>query len=93
MRKYIICLLVIIFIAVIILVNNFDDSSSSKKVTKKSNTLTMMLETGIGSNEYEISNSNTWPTEGYIFNDSKSYCELGSKILWDNERKRLSLKT
>ena len=49
----------------------------------KNNALTMMLETDVDSNEYEVATSNTWPDSGYIFNESMSACERGGELTWD----------
>ena len=42
------------------------------------NALTMMYETEVGSGEYIESSDNTWPLEGYVFNEELSRCENGS---------------
>ena len=61
--------------------------------SKTNNALTMMLETDVDSNQYEISSSNKWPTEGYIFNTEISACERGSELIWNEETKTVNLKT
>ena len=53
------------------------------------NALTMMYETEVGSGEYIESSDNTWPLEGYVFNEELSRCENGSKLSWDNTTKRV----
>ena len=53
------------------------------------NALTMMYETEAGSGEYTESSDNTWPLEGYGFNEELSRCENGSKLSWDNTTKRV----
>ena len=53
------------------------------------NALTMMYETEAGSGEYIESSDNTWPLEGYVFNEELSRCENGSKLSWDNTTKRV----
>lgn len=37
-----------------------------------SNSLTMMYETETGSGEYQVSTDNTWPQNGYIFNETNT---------------------
>ncbi len=59
----------------------------------KNNLLTMMLETDVDSNQYEVASNNNWPQEGYSFNQELSYCEQGSTLLWNEESKSISLKT
>ena len=56
------------------------------------NALTMMLETGAGSGEYTVASDNTWPQDGYVFNERLSACENGSKLSWDNTTKRVMVE-
>lgn len=60
---------------------------------KTNDALTMMLETDVDSNQYEVATSNEWPTEGYIFNTEMSACERGSELIWNEETKTVNLKT
>ncbi len=60
---------------------------------KTNNALTMMLETDVDSNQYEVATSNKWPTEGYIFNTEMSACERGGKLSWDSENNRVLMAT
>ena len=53
------------------------------------NALTMMLETGAGSGEYTVASDNTWPQDGYVFNERLSACENGSALTWDDTAKRV----
>ena len=53
------------------------------------NALTMMLETGAGSGEYTVASDNTWPQDGYVFNERLSACENGSALTWDDTIKRV----
>ena len=53
------------------------------------NALTMMLETGAGSGEYTVASDNTWPQDGYVFNERLSACENGSALTWDDTTKRV----
>lgn len=41
--------------------------------------------------KYKISPDNTWPLEGYIFNDEDSYCENNSKLAWNEKTKGINL--
>ncbi len=50
------------------------------------NMLSMMLETSAGSGEYQKTSASTWPTEGYVFNESLSKCEKGSSLSWDSTK-------
>ena len=73
--------------------NDNEILTSNNVTSNKNNALTMMLETDVDSNEYEVATSNEWPTEGYIFNADMSACEKGSEIIWNEENKTVNLKT
>ena len=70
--------------------NNVDKSNV---INKNSDALTMMLETDVDSNEYEVATSNEWPQEGYIFNAEMSGCERGGTLSWDSENNRVVMAT
>ena len=55
--------------------------------------MSMMYETASGSGEYMVASDNTWPQEGYVFNERLSGCENGGKLIWDDERKTVTLST
>ena len=59
------------------------------KNIKQSSMLSMMLETEKGSGKYEVSTSNCWSTEGYVFNSELSKCENGSILSWDDTNKQV----
>ena len=63
--------------------------ASENLAGNRNNALTMMLETDVDSNEYEVATSNEWPTEGYIFNAEMSACERGGTLSWDSENNRV----
>ena len=80
-------LLTLCLIVGICLLNKDDNeilTNNNTVTNNKNNALTMMLETDVDS-EYEVSTSNEWPQEGYIFNTEMSACERGSKLSWDSE--------
>ncbi len=85
-------LLTLCLIVGICLLNKDDNeilASNDHVVNNKNDALTMMLETDVDSNEYEVAMSNEWPTEGYIFNAEMSACERGGKLSWDSENNRV----
>ena len=86
-------LLCLILIATLIIFVSSKDSETILEneniVVNKNSALTMMLETDVDSNEYEVATSNEWPTEGYIFNAEMSSCERGGKLSWDSENNRV----
>ena len=51
--------------------------------------LSIMLETGEDSGQYEMTTSSTWPTSGYVFNSELSKCENGSTLSWDDTNKQV----
>ncbi len=53
--------------------------------------LTLMYETGIDTNEYEESTSNTWPDDNYIFNKELSGCENGGELSWNQQTNKITL--
>ena len=101
MRKKISVFLSCVFIflvAILFAVNNYYASKEVIINEKKSyfstdNMMSMMYETASGSGEYMVASDNTWPTDGYIFNERLSGCENGGKLTWDDERKTVTLST
>lgn len=83
--------LILVVMGVIFYLSKNNDIVSES--VPKNNLLTMMLETDVDSNEYEVASNNNWPQEGYSFNQELSYCEQGSTLLWNEESKSISLKT
>ena len=53
--------------------------------------LTLMLEQEDGT--YKKSTSNSWPEDGYIFNENLSSCENGGELTWNEELNTINLKT
>ena len=70
-----------------------DNANASDNRVISSNALTMMYETEAGSGEYTVASDNTWPQDGYVFNERLSGCENGSSLTWDDERKAVILST
>ena len=58
-----------------------------KQIKKHINAISMMLETEAGSGNYEMTTSDSWPTEGYVFNSTLSKCENGGELSWDDTNK------
>ena len=67
-----------------------NENNSNRAVS--SSALTMMYETEANSGEYQVANDTTWPQDGYIFNETLSKCENGSKLTWDDENKRVLMQ-
>ena len=64
----------------------------SKENITSFNALTMMYETGYQSGEYQVSSDIAWPQERYVFNETLSKCENGSKIYWDSNTNRVLIE-
>ena len=88
---------IIAVIWIVLFVINFsirNNSSVLASVDKKeNNTLTIMLETEVDSNEYEIATSDFWPESGYIFNAEKSACERGGVLSWDANTSKVVMES
>ena len=95
--KLFIALAVILLITIIFIFvtsskeNNFykESTDNIEKRIMQENTLSMMLETEEGSGNYEMTTASSWPTDGYVFNETLSKCENGGELSWDDENKRV----
>ncbi len=94
---FIVLFCIILFALLLILFNksNNDIISNSDNMINNTNNgmFAIMLETEAGLGEYQESKSNTWPGEGYIFNENLSVCENGSELTWNEELGAVNLKT
>ena len=93
-------LIVIIFFLVTFIfsmyINNYNENiyeNSTEKKYHSSNSLSIMLETKAGSGIYELSKSGSWSSDKYEFNETLSKCENGSQLIWNEEKRSVSLKT
>ena len=59
---------------------------------EQSSMLSLMLETDIGTGQYEMNTSNIWPVDNYIFNSELSKCENDSTLSWDSRSKQVVFK-
>lgn len=55
------------------------------------NTVAVMVETDANTGVYEQLATSDWPTDGYVFNSEKSYCENGSEIIWNDATNSLNV--
>ena len=100
MKKVFIIIFFILFInlTLIIVNNNYNndkhvlENGKSSRIIN-SNALTMMFETEAGSGEYQVASENSWPQEGYVFNEQLSGCENGGTLSWNNETKKIVMST
>ena len=101
MKKKISVFLSCVFIFLVAILFTFNNYYASKEVIineknsylNTDNMMSMMYETSSGSGEYMVVSDNTWPQEGYVFNERLSGCENGGKLIWDDERKAVTLST
>ena len=100
MKKVSIIIFLILFInlALIIVNNNYNNDKRVLENGKSSgiinsNALTMMFETEAGSGEYQVVSENSWPQDGYVFNETLSKCENGGTLSWNDETKRVIIST
>ena len=101
MKKKISVFLSCVFIFLVAILFTFNNYYASKEVIineknsylNTDNMMSMMYETASGSGEYMVASDNTWPQEGYVFNAQLSGCENGGKLIWDDERKTVTLST
>ncbi len=95
MRKFIVSVVVALVVLCgasfyVYKTNNVSETYENKEIKKvNNNLLSMMLETSAGSGEYQKTSASSWPTEGYVFNESLSKCENGSSLSWDNAKKNV----
>ena len=66
-----------------------EESGETEKKKTYSNGIAMMLETGLDTGIYEMTTSDSWPTDGYFFNSELSKCENGGEVSWDNTNKKV----
>ena len=91
LNKFVFAGIIIFFIILLtsyyfIILNNDNKIIENIKSNQfiSTNALTMMYETEEDSGEYRVSSDNAWPRRDYVFNETLSRCENGSKIFWNN---------
>ena len=82
----------IILLSVYLIIYFNNEKTVTKEEDTKSELFSYMIETSAGSGDYEMATDNKWPGEGYVFNESLSRCENGSKLTWNDETKSVTLK-
>ena len=90
-KKIIILSVLVITIFGLYIFNNKSNKKTLNNfnVIKNKNTIGLLLETKVGSGEYEESDSETYPTESYVFNSTLSKCENGGELTWDDTTKKV----
>ena len=101
-RKKIIVLISCVFVTCLVMIFAYNKSFNKNKhieeikensSNKVPDMVSIMLETGIDTNKYELSSSNEYPTSKYEFNSVKSKCENGGTITYNETTKKLILKS
>ena len=69
----------------------YQTEPEEKEVNQVGGFLTLMLETGPGTGEYQESTSGSWPGDDYIFNKNMSACENGGELSWDSSTNSVKL--
>ncbi len=88
-------LLTLIFGIITLNFINKEDQNITKEKEEivNNNSIAIMLETNYATGIYEQSASSRWPSSGYEYNESLSYCENGSAIIWNDETRSVNLST
>ena len=96
-KQTLILSIVIIFVfSLLIVVYSFKDNNKTiimnEKKINNNKAISIMLETGIETGVYELSESTSFPSSGYILNTTKSGCENGSTLSYDKVTKEVIIK-
>ena len=94
MKKIIVVVAAIILSTIVLFTYNVYNANNLEEISYKSetesnNVLSIMLETNVGSGQYKVASSSTWPTAGYVFNSELSKCENGSALSWNDTNKQV----
>lgn len=88
---------IIILSIIVIYKNNYNkevlDNKDNVMTTDKLSGIAIMLETSAGSGKYNISTTGTFPESGYEFNKLKSGCENGGTLSYNEETRKVILKS
>ena len=85
-KKYVVIFSVLLIVSVLIYIcipKEKEEVEDTETNVNKNGFLTLMLEQDDGS--YQKSSSNTWPGDGYAFNNELSGCERGGELVYDRE--------
>ena len=85
-KKYVVIFSVLLIVSVLIYIcipKEKEEVEDAETKANKNGFLTLMLEQDDGS--YQKSTSNTWPGDGYAFNNELSGCERGGELVYDRE--------
>jgi hypothetical protein len=62
-----------------------------ESINEKNNSMAIMLDDGTGN--YVESSETSFPTSGYAYNATKSYCLNGSTLTWDSTNHKVTMTT
>lgn len=57
------------------------------------NLLSIMLETSPKTGDYKVSDDANWPDDNFVYNKYLSYCDNGSKLLWNETTRSITLSS
>ena len=83
-------LLTVIFVLFFNLKNKININNNQTSINNNS-MFAIMLEQEDGT--YQESMNGLWPGDGYVFNETLSFCENGSKLTWNEELGAVTLST
>ena len=89
--------IVCIFILAFIIYNYINNdgvviASGKSEEYVNDRTFSLMLETSKDSGEYQMSLESSWPDSDYEYNATLSSCENGSQLVWNEEKRTVTLK-
>ncbi len=85
-KKYVVIFSVLLIVSVLIYIcipKEKEEVEDAETKANKNGFLTLMLEQDDGT--YKKTTSNTWPGDGYAFNNELSGCERGGELVYDRE--------
>ena len=88
---------IVIIIALCLYVNIYKDDnqileSNNTNPVISNSSISMMYETEPDSGIYVEAKDTTWPITGYLYNETRSGCENGGILSWNQESKKVTLK-
>ncbi len=95
-QMLILSIVIILVFSLLILVYYFKDNNKTiimnEKNANSNKAISIMLETGLETGVYELSESTTFPSSGYILNTTRSGCENGSTISYNAENNQVIVR-
>ena len=91
-KKYLLFIIPVFIISLLLFVGkNNNTSLSEEKIIKNENTLAIMIQSAPGSETYNKSSAIAFPTTGYVFNSTRSYCDKEGTISWNDQTNKIDI--